>query len=85
MFKYLRQNNFIQQNDKIPYQAQINSGKAFVHTFSQQRGNVVVTEQKTFLTWDGLEWLVDKLIKDGYSLNTTPQAVWDNYSENPVK
>ena len=80
MFAYLREKDFIQKNQPEPYQCRIEQDLAFVTTYSITVGSTEQVKQQTKLTFKGLKWLVKNLIKDGYIINTTAQAVWDQYS-----
>jgi hypothetical protein len=71
LFKYLRQKNFIVQNGRVPLHRRIEEKLAVVETTS--------ISIKTKFTFKGLEWLIKKLIEDGYQVHQTAREIWDKY------
>ena len=71
LFKYLRQKNFIVQHGIVPLHRRIEEKLAVVENTSISR--------KTKLTFKGLEWLIKKLIEDGYQVHRTAREIWDKY------
>lgn len=80
LFDYLRNKNFLQKKPSaIPYQTRIDSEHAVVETVTVNIGGKPKIKQKAKLTFRGLEWLVKKLTKDGYNVQTDARALWDYY------